>query len=127
MKTFWIFCISLLFLGSISAQDGNKLLKALASGQTQKVTRHFAPKVEVCYGDDVFFLPKAKAADKFAAIIKDLNPKSITPLHKGSSDNHSANYIIGDVKSSKGRYRLFIFAKKRGEKIIIKEVRLEPY
>ncbi len=127
MKIIWIFAISFFFLGSVKAQDGSKMLRALSNGRTQAVTKHFASKVELCYGDDVFFLPKAKAAAKFSGIINTLQPVSITPLHKGASGNNSAKYIIGELKTAKGKYRLFIFAKKRGDRIVIPEIRIEPY
>ncbi len=127
MKSLWFILFSLLFVGTVSAQDGSKLLRALHSGNYQKVTRHFAPKVEICFGDDVFFLPKSKAATKFESIMNELHPTSVTALHKGSSDNKSAKYIIGEVKSQKGTYRLFIFAKRRGDRTVIKEIRLEPF
>ncbi len=127
MKSILFAIMTFFFISSARSQGGNQLIQELSQGHYKKVSRHFAPKLEICYGDEVYFLPKAKAASKFEKILKGLHPTSIKALHKGVSDNRASKYIIGEIKSSKGNHRIFIFAKKRDGRLVIQEVRIEPF
>lgn len=110
----------------VSAQTSNSeaISQAFKTGNAKELSKHFSSNVElkVFNKEDVYSKTQAEI------IVKDFftknQPKNYHEVHNGSS-KAGAQYIIGQLSTSNGTFRVNYFLKKSGELFLIQELRFE--
>jgi hypothetical protein len=127
MKTLLTWCFALTFAG-VFAQSGtaDRVDSALGKGDAAGIGAFLVASVDLTILSDENIYPKDQVVRKLAAFFKQNPPSSFEVKHQGKSklDDH---YRIGDLKTSKGTFRVTYFMKKEGNGMMIKQLRIEPY
>ncbi len=115
-----------IFSASAYAQVPNAeaIANAFKNGNAKELSKHFSADVElkIFNKEDVYSKTQAEI------IVKDFftknQPKNYIEVHTGSS-KAGAQYIIGQLTTSTGTFRVNYFLKKSGEIYLIQELRFE--
>ncbi|HET6244023.1 MAG: DUF4783 domain-containing protein [Bacteroidetes bacterium] len=123
-----IILISILFVShlTIKAQTLNSeaIAQAFKSGNAKELSKYFSPNVElkVFNKEDVYSKTQAEI------IVKDFftknPPKNYVEVHNGTS-KAGAQYIIGQLTTANGTFRINYFLKKSSDSYFIQELRFE--
>ena len=105
------------------SQGNNKIISAIKSGNSAALSKYFNSNIELSILDDEDVYSKSQAQ----IILKDFFAKhkvtSFTVLHEGGKNG--SNYLIGNLVTSKGTFRVYYLLKKVGNKQLIQQLRIE--
>ncbi len=100
-----------------------EILLALKSGNSKELAKFFNSNIELeIFGDEeVYSKPQAELIlkDFFAKHI----PSKFTKLHEGGKDG--SKYVIGNIVTSTGTYRVYFLLKNKNGSALIHEFRIE--
>ena len=126
MKTF---LFVLFFTPFMEAQEPptnlNSISQAISNGDANALASHFDATVELAILDDEDMYSKAEAKGKVNAFFAKARPKSYSQVHKGSSKGQDSQYCIGNLTTTSGNYRVYIYLKVKGAKTVIQEMRFD--
>jgi hypothetical protein len=118
----------LLFLGIMSnysaqAQIPNEIILSLKNGNSKVLSGYFNENVElvVLESDNVY--SKAQAQQIVNNFFSNYKPESFTVIHQ--SEKSGAKYLIGNLVTSNGNFRVYFLLKKSEEKDYIHQLRIE--
>jgi hypothetical protein len=120
------FLIALFFLPSlVYAQDLAGLNKALNGGNADALGAYFDATIELAILEEEGMFNKSQAVQKVRRFMNQNDVQSFTEMHQGASRSSDSQYIIGNLKTSGGTYRVYLYLAKSNGKIIIQEFRLD--
>ena len=106
-----------------SAELGD-VASAIKAGNARALATYFDNTVEVTILSQEGSYSKAQAE----AVVKDFfskhKPTAFQIIHKGDSGGN-AKYAIGKLGTASGSYRTYIYVKRRGESLLIQQLRFE--
>ena len=120
----------LLFVPFLSwADQGNPGLeaikRAIGAGDVASLSSYFADNVEVSIAGTEKVYPKAKAGDVVKAFFNTNKPSGFKQVHQGASRESSDQYCIGNLSTTAGNYRVYIYVKDTGDAVKIQELRFD--
>lgn len=105
--------------------DLENIATAIKSGDSKSLAAYFDNTVEVKIANKEGAYSKSQAE----AIVKDFfakNPPSAFKfIHDGPSGGNNAHYAIGSLTTNSGKFRTYVYMKKKGEKFYIQELSFE--
>jgi ketosteroid isomerase-like protein len=126
MKTLFstLLAFTLIVLSSFTAQNTiDGVITALKNGNANDLSRYFDDNVELTLPDKSDTYSKAQAQ----LIVKDFfannKVKTFDVKHKG--DQNGGEYCIGTLSTAQGSFRTTVFAKNKGGKQFVNEVRFQ--
>ncbi len=114
MKYLFSIVLSIFFIGMGQAQNISGYFKDIAKKDLSAITEKFSEDMEVCVNDSQEFMDKAEAIAAVKSFLNEIEPISGSELHQGSSKTKTSQYRVGQLKSAKGNFRVFIYIE--GEK-----------
>jgi len=121
----------LLFLLAFSplfalAQAGMPLItKALNSGDVETLSNYFDESIELSILEEEGIYNKAHAVQKVRRFLTQNKVNSFTEMHQGASRSSDSQYVIGNLVTSGGTYRVYLYLTTTAGKTIIQEFRLD--
>lgn len=119
-----------LFLGmtfALGAQDITPaVVKAIETGDAETLSKHLTSSIDLTIGDDEDMYPRDEAAKKIKAFFAAHKPSGFEIKHKGTSKLDD-QYRIGDLTTSKGKFRVTFFIKKTDKGMKVKQLRIEDF
>ena len=109
MKYLFSVILSVLFIGMGQAQNISSYFKDIAKKDLSNITAKFSDDMEVCVNDSQEFMDKPDAISAIQDFLEKVGPIEGSELHQGSSKNNKTQYRVGQLKTSKGNYRVFIY------------------
>lgn len=110
---------------AVVAGDLDNISSAIKAGDSKKLAEYFDNTVEV----KILNKEGAYSKSQAEAIVKDFfsknPPKSFSFLHDGPSGGNNAHYAIGSLATDSGKYRTYVYMKKKDEKFYIQELSFE--
>ena len=101
------------------------ITRAISSGDADALGQYFDQTVEVAVLDQEDMYDRAEAVQ----IVKDFftknRPSGFKEVHKGASKGADSQYVIGNMSTTSGTYRVYIYMKVSGGKVVIQELRLD--
>ena len=121
------FLLALLFLPSLAfAQEGMpQITKALNSGNAEALGAYFDQSIELSILDEEGIYNKAQALQKVRRFLSQNKVSSFTEVHQGASRSNDSKYVIGNIVTSNGTYRVYLYLSSRNGKMIIQEFRFD--
>lgn len=118
--TFLFAAFSNIFIADISED----IAVAIRSGNAKEISKYFGDNIDLKILDKEEVYSKAQSE----LIIKDFftkHPvKSFTLVHKSASKS-DAQYAIGLLETSNGKFRIYFLLKKNADKLFIQQFRIE--
>lgn len=107
------------------AGDLDSIASAIKSGDSKGLAAYFDNTVEVKIANKEGAYSKSQAE----AIVKDFftknPPKNFSFIHDGPSGGNNAHYAIGSLTTDKGKFRTYVYLKKKSDKFYIQELSFE--
>ena len=119
----------LLFVPAFAFSQTNASLESITSalnaGDVEALSKYFVPNVEISIQDQEQVYAKAKATEVVCSFFNSNKPKSFSQMHKGMSRESSDQYCIGNLASTTGNYRVYLYLKVNGANLSIQEIRFD--
>ncbi len=109
-----------------SAQSGNvpsNLIVALKQGNSPMLAKYFGNRVELSILNKESIYSKSQATQIMSKFFKESQPTDFKKKHAGGKAGTS--YIIGDLITKKGNFRVNFLLKKNGNEFKIHQLHIE--
>lgn len=129
MKTKRLFLLlPFLFLGFVSgyAQSGEapaEIVAALDNGDASKLSSFFISNVNLVIGQKNDFYSKQQAAGIITDFFRNNKVSAFSVIHVVPKD--AVTVVIGNLKTSGGTYRVYVYTRKVGSNSVIEQLRIE--
>jgi hypothetical protein len=123
MKAGFVLILVSLFAPFLHAQED--LYTALGKGDVPGIASYLGADVELALNDVEQVLSKPEAEIRLRDFYKENPAKSFHVVHTGASKSNESNYIIGDLTTEKGKFRVYFYFTQEGDKRVIAELRID--
>jgi len=130
MKSLNIIPVVLLALSSLSltAQDQIKIPAgisiAIKAGNASELSKYMNSTIELLLLDKEDFYKKNVAETILNDFFTEYHTKDFNIIHQGAKND--AQYAIGNLKTERGNFRVYILLKKVNQELLIHVIRIEP-
>lgn len=107
-----------------NAQSFDNIADAIRTGNASALAEYFQGNVEISVKDAQNSYSKSQAEVVLRNFFSSHVPRSFAIAHQGSSPEGS-KYFIGNLATSAGNYRAYVYAKQSGGSFVIQEIRFE--
>ncbi|MFN8277687.1 MAG: DUF4783 domain-containing protein [Chitinophagales bacterium] len=111
-------------LGSGSAQSFDNIAEAIRTGNASALSEYFQGNVEINVKSAQNSYSKSQATVVLQNFFASHQPRSFAIAHQGASPEGS-KYFIGNLSTSAGNFRAYVYAKQNGGTFVIQEIRFE--
>lgn len=102
------------------------ITKAIGDGDAATLGNYFDSSVELTILKEQDVLDKTKATDAVKNFFMKNKPRAYNMVHQGTSKGSVSHYIIGDMQTASGTYRVYLYYKSAGgDRVLIQEMRIE--
>lgn len=108
---------------SLSAQNFTSIGNALKSGNSNELAKYFDSSIEVTIINTEAVYSKSQAEMVIKNFFSSNKPSAYKMVHNG--DSGGAKYQIGELTTSSGTYRTYVYAKEKMGTMLIQEIRIE--
>jgi hypothetical protein len=124
-KLFMFFLLAGIFLISVpaKAQIPDEILQSLKSGNARVLSDFFNQNVELVVPESDNVYSKAQAQLIVSNFFSSYPPQNFSVLHQGGKEG--AQYVIGNLGTKKGTFRVYFLLKKNEGKNFIHQLRIE--
>jgi hypothetical protein len=117
--------VAFLFLNfSVEAQGFDNIANAFKAGNSSELATHFDNNVEITIKSGANSYSKSQAEMVLKNFFTTHTPKSFAIAHQGTSPEGS-KYFIGNLATSSGNFRAYVYAKTVNKVLVIQEIRIE--
>ena len=120
--------LSLLFFFAFNftttAQSFENIVNGFKTGDASLIAKNFEGNVEITIKTGTTSYSKSQAEMVLKNFFASHKPKSFVVAHEGTSPQGS-KYFIGNLNSSAGNYRTYVYAKTVKNELTIQEIRFE--
>jgi hypothetical protein len=123
-----ILALASLFLSAMTVVESTSLgeiMRALGSGNAVVLGQYFDSNVEITIMDD----EQTYTKDRAIQVMKDFfarNPtKGFVQVHQGVSRQSQSEYIIGNLSTTNGVFRVYIYCRVAGANYFVQEIRID--
>ncbi len=121
---FILFIAGFMFYSNqLKAQIPDEILQSLKTGNSKTLSEYFNQNVEMVVLDNDNVYSKAQAQQIVNKFFSSNPPESFSIIHQGGKEG--AQYVIGNLVTSKGTFRVYFLLKKNGGKDYIHQLRIE--
>lgn len=123
--TFTVFIISGFLFASFNsgAQIPDGIILSLQTGNSKVLSGYFNQNVELVVIDNDNVYSKAQAKQIVSNFFSNFTPESFSIIHHGGKEG--AKYVIGNLKTNNGNFRVYFLLKKKNGKDYIHQLRIE--
>lgn len=112
---------------SASAQNKNdlprELITSLKTGNSIGLSKYFGDRVELSIQDKEAIYSKSQAKQIMAKFFREFPPTDFKKKHAGGKPG--ASYVIGDLITKKGSFRVNFLLKKNTGKYVVHQLHIE--
>lgn len=119
-----IICSVFIFSYQTQAQGFDNIANAIRTGNASILAASFQSNVEITIKDAGNSYSKSQAEMVLKSFFSTHQPKGFTIAHEGTSPEGS-KYFIGNLSTSTGNYRTYVYAKAAAGALSIQEIRFE--
>lgn len=119
----FLFAGILLFSLPANAQVPDEIILSLKSGNARTLSEYFNQNVELVVPESDNVYSKAQAQLIVSNFFSSYVPQSFSVIHKGGKEG--AQYVIGNLGTDKGTFRVYFLLKKSDGKDYIHQLRIE--
>jgi hypothetical protein len=130
MSTIKKITLSILFIvgfiicsNQLKAQIPDGILQSLKTGNSKTLSEYFNQNVEMVVLENDNVYSKAQAQQIVNKFFSSNPPENFTIIHQGGKEG--AQYVIGNLITGKGTFRVYFLLKKSGGKDYIHQLRIE--
>jgi hypothetical protein len=120
-----LFLISgfIIFSNPLKAQVPDEIIQSLKTGDSKTLSEYFNQNVEMVVLENDNVYSKAQAQQIVSKFFSSNAPESFNIIHQGGKEG--AQYVIGNLVTSGGTFRVYFLLKKNAGKDYIHQLRIE--
>ena len=99
--------------------------RAFKEGNADAISTYLDSSIDVNILGEETTLSKAQAVQSLKNFFSKNKSKGFTQIHQGSSKAKESCYYIGELDSSGGKFRVYIYFKGANSNQVIKEIRID--
>jgi hypothetical protein len=99
--------------------------RAIGDGRVSELIAVMDTEVELTILDNEDIYSREDAAAQLNEFFGKFNPTSFGKVHQGASKANDAEYCIGKLATAKGSFRVYIYVAKRGDGIVLQELKFD--
>lgn len=123
MFFFLFFSGFMIFPTHIQAQIPDEILTSFKNGDSKTLSEYFNQNVELVVLENDNVYSKAQAQQIVSKFFSSNTPESFNVIHQGGKEG--AKYVIGNLKTNNGSFRIYFLLKSNDEKNYIHQLRIE--
>ena len=123
-----ILALASFFLSATMAPENanlGEIMRALGNGNAAILGQYFDNSVEIAIMDD----EQSYGREKAIFVMKDFfarnTAQGFVQVHQGASRQSQSEYIIGNLSTSNGIFRVYIYCRVAGANYFIQEIRID--
>jgi len=120
-----IFLVFYFFTGDVLAQSQNKIFDYIVSGNYEAVQQSFTQQVDICILSYEALVNKNEATAKLKEFFSKNKPIQYTFKHKGNSRANQSAYLVADLYTQNGMFRMFVYLSEKNGVTLVNEFRIE--
>ena len=122
---FTLFFISgfIVVSNQIKAQVPDEIIQSLKTGNSKTLSEYFNQNVEMVVLENDNVYSKSQAQQIVSKFFSNNTPENFTVIHQGGKEG--AQYVIGNLTTNKGNFRVYFLLKKNNGKDYIHQLRIE--
>ena len=105
------------------AQIPDEIILSFKTGNSKTIAEYFNQNIELVVLEDDNVYSKAQAQQIVAKFFGNNKPESFTVIHQGGKED--AKYVIGNLKTNNGVFRIYFLLKTSEKKNYIHQLRIE--
>ena len=113
----------IIYSNQVKAQVPDEILQSLKTGNSKTLSEYFNQNVEMVVLENDNVYSKAQAQQIVNKFFNSNPPENFNIIHQGGKEG--AQYVIGNLVTSKGTFRVYFLLKKNGGKDYIHQLRIE--
>ncbi len=113
----------MLVAGHAQAQIPDQILNSLKNGNSKTLAEYFNQNVELVVLENDNVYSKAQAQQIVSKFFSTNTPESFSIIHQGGKEG--ARYVIGNLKTNNGSFRVYFLLKTSNGKNYIHQLRIE--
>ncbi len=121
-----IFSLILLFVSvenSIAGDLPDGIVSSLKTGNAKELAKHFNANIDLTLIDKQEIYSKTQAELILKEFFSKNIPSNFTIIHQGEKEG--SKYVIGNLTTSKGTFRVSLFLKSQNNTQVIHQLRIE--
>ncbi len=111
------------FVAEAQIEIPNEIILSLKKGNSKMLSEYFNDNVELVVLDNDNVYSKAQAKQIVKNFFDSFTPESFTIIHQGGKEG--SKYVIGNLKTNNGNFRIYFLLKKENGKDYIHQLRIE--
>ena len=122
---FAVFMVSAFVMAAhqAGAQIPDEIILSFKNGNSKTLAEYFNQNIELVVLEDDNVYSKAQAQQIVAKFFGNNKPESFTVIHQGGKED--AKYVIGNLKTNNGSFRIYFLLKTSERKNYIHQLRIE--
>ena len=113
----------IIFSSQAKAEVPEEIIQSLKTGDSKTLSEYFNQNVEMVVLDNDNVYSKAQAQQIVSKFFSNNKPENFNVIHQGG--NEGAQYVIGNLVTNKGSFRVYFLLKKNNGKDYIHQLRIE--
>jgi len=106
-----------------NAQIPEQIITSLKNGDSKQLSEYFNQNVELVVLDSDNVYSKSQAQQIVGKFFSNNKPESFSVIHQGGKEG--AKYVIGNLKTNSGSFRVYFLLKKNNGTDYIHQLRIE--
>ncbi len=123
MKAILFISVTWAWVSVLTAQAD--LYSAIGRGDVSVINTYFGNEVELSILGSEGVYVKTEAAGHIRNFFSAHQARGFRQMHTGASKGKDSNYIIGELDTDRGVYRVYLYFGPVGERRIVRELRIE--
>ncbi len=121
----YLFFIAVLLIlpNLLHAQIPDEIFTSIKNGDSKMLSEYFNQNVELVVLENDNVYSKAQAQQIVSKFFSSNVPESFNVIHQGGKEG--AKYVIGNLKTSTGNFRIYFLLKRNNGKNYIHQLRIE--
>lgn len=120
-----IFAGIFFFIQAVGQPEIEDVAKALQAGEVSYMARHLDNLVEISIANEQSTYSKTQAERVLDNFFTKNQVKEFSVRHQGGNTSDNAIFVIGDLLTSHGKFRVYLMFKKKKDTFALQELRFE--
>ena len=103
----------------------NEIIAAMKSGDARRLSSFFDKHIELTFPDKTYSSCKKDAEVTIQKFFAKVEPINFVNVKHGCSASNNTKFEIGNMTTSNGVYKVYMFFVKKGNSYVINELRFE--
>jgi hypothetical protein len=127
MKKYLALIFAAVFVfGSVFAQPQvDDVSNSLNRGEVANVIKYFDKVVDITINNEQSTYSKSQAEMVVKSFFSKNPAKSFLVRHKGTAASDNSVFLIGELKTANGPYRVYIFFKQKERNYLLQQIKFE--